>query len=309
MVTGGAFLLGAVGCGDGVEATEPASASVKIWQPGSPATTGPSQGDIDAELESQGFDDDNSMRLRARIDAPGRGIIKFYEPEDGEIVISEVGVNGVSPMITPQMKQSGGAVQIYEALTHEAAPIALADAASRVALRQQAARTAIQKTPEPDTVISPVHRVTTPRTTEGDIEIVKGAVDSVVINNSYDQWFFDNFCAGGSVDGASWPYHHTWMYSGYGGSWGTVSDVQWIDSTVSVFAGWSIHHLGYIRPWYDWSVYANQTIKNGYWNQFHRVNNSTDFDVKGSTDQVDEPDWYHWCIRADTATRLTIGSN
>jgi hypothetical protein len=310
MVVGGALLLGTIGCGEGMEATEPANASVKVWQPGNPVTTSPSQGDIDAELASQGFDNDNSMRLRAQIDVPGRGIIKFYEPEDGEIVISEVGVNGVSPMITPQIKQLAGPVQMYEALAHQPAPIALADAWSRAAIRRDAmaTRTDAQKAPEPDRVISPVRRVIMPRTTTGDIETVRAAADTITINNSYDQWFFDNFCARGSVDGAGWTYHHTWMYSGFDGSWGTVSDIHWIDSTVSVFEGWSVHHLGYIRPWYTWSTYANQTIKNGFWNQFHRVDNGTDFDAKGSTDQVDLPDWYHWCIRADTAKRLIIGS-
>ena len=79
-VAAGSLLAGA-GCGaEATEAGDPASA-------GSGAAAAPAA----FQPPSPSPEDEQAMNLRATVEVPERAIVKFYEPQEGMIVVTEAG--------------------------------------------------------------------------------------------------------------------------------------------------------------------------------------------------------------------------
>jgi len=278
----GAVFFAAIGCG-----TENAGA-------GSTGLEEPSSGQAD-EVTTTALDEakqDAAMGLRAKIDFPNQGVVKFFEPQEGIVLISEIGRNGTAPMI-PTSMQRLPASELYEALTNQKAPPALVDAVTRAALLKQRTSSPVL-TPKAD--LSPSTLRALPARTEAGAGLTKVS-SAVTFANSYDQWFYDNFCAGGVKVGNGWDYVINWMYSTGTGSF-QRNDMNWVDSTVSVYAGGAVHYRVQIQPWYTWSTVLDVNIQNGFYNKWHR-DNGTDYDVYIYVDQA-AGDSYHLCSYGDS---------
>ena len=233
------------------------------------------------------------MGLRAKVEFPDQGVVKFYEPMDGIILISEVGLNGTAPMVPPSL-DGLSATEMYEALAKQKAPSALVEAASRAALLKQ--RPAL-KTIAPTAELAPPSLRATPTLGVGGDSGLVRLSSALTFNNSYDQWFYDNFCAGGTYVGNGWDYVVQWMYVTGTGSF-RRNDMNWVDSTVSVYGGGSVHYRVQIEPWYTWSTVLDVMIPNGYYHKWHR-DSGTDYDVYIYVDQA-SGDSYHWCSYGDS---------
>jgi hypothetical protein len=275
-----ALLFATVGCGNETAGTDDST---------QPAPPGSSSGELSATMDEA--QQDQVLRLRAKIEVPNQGVVKFYEPQDGVILISEIGRNGIDPMIPPSM--SGlPAVQLYETLAKSKAPTPLIEATSRAALLKQRTPSALL---EPAVDISPSKLRSMPAASvEPGVVQVSSAI---TFPNSYDQWFYDNFCSGGVKVGGGWDYVVQWMFATGTGSF-QRNDKNWVDSTVSVYGGGSVHYRVQIQPWYSWSTVLDVFIQNGYYHKWHR-DNGTDFDVYIYVDQAGG-DSYHWCSYGDS---------
>jgi len=269
------LMLATVGCGDGPSVDDPTDT-----KPGggadSAAFTPPV---MSAEAEA-------TLRLRAEVDFPDRGFVKFFEPEDGVILIQEGGRNNMEPLIPSSMSKLP-ATELYEALSGQKAPGELVQAATRAAaLLPRVARTEAIKLADLDP--DALRTGTKTLNVDGTATISS----ALTFSNSYDQWFYDNFCAGGVRVGNGWDYVIQWMFVTGSGSF-TRTDMNWVDSTVSVYGGDAIHYRVRIQPWYSWSTVADVMVQNGYYNKYHR-DNGIDFDFNVAVDQA-AGDSYHWC--------------
>jgi hypothetical protein len=280
-----ALMLAAVGCGADGTIADP---SVTEPTTGGEATAF-APPTMSAESEAL-------LRLRAEVAFPDRGFVKFFEPEDGVLLIQEAGRNNTAPMIPSAMGKLD-ATQMYEALSGKAAPTELVQATARAAaLTARTAVAGVAKVAD----LSPSLSQTATRELEakGDVQKISSAI---TFANGYDQWFYDNFCAGGyNVDRGNtgtWDFLINWMFVTGSGSF-TRNDQNWVDSTVSVYGGGAVHYRVRIQPWYSWSTVADVQIQNGYYNKYHR-SNGTDYDVNASVDQADG-DSYHWCAYGDS---------
>lgn len=275
-------LLAAAGCG--VEETET----------GDPAGAGAAGMVAPAPFEPPSLSpqDEAAMNLRATVVMPDRAVVKFYEPQDGLIVVTEAGRNGTAPVIAASMKRLS-AVDLYERLTNQKAPAPLVEATARATQLQRVARPSRETAPL-DAIPSSV-RATGGRDTNlaGDLQTVRSAL---TFPNSYDQWFYDNFCEQGSQVG-DWTWGITWMFSSGSGNF-TRSDNNFASSTVSVYGGGSVHAKFQIMPWYSWQTPKDLFIQNGYYYRYYRFDFSVDFDFRVYVDQA-SGDLYHWCSYGD----------
>jgi hypothetical protein len=290
----GALLFAAVGCGtEGPDGNGTGADGTGTDRPGAAApNTGSATEEVSAPLDEAA--QDQAMGLRAKVEVPNQGVVKFFEPQAGIVLIAETGLNGTGPMVPVEMEKLP-AVDLYEALSKQKAPTALVDAVSRAALlKQRALPTGIaQRTadlaPPALRAMPAVHAV--PGT---DLSKVSSAL---TFPNSYDQWFYDNFCAGGSKVGNPWTYAIQWMFVTGTGSF-QRNDMNWVDSTVSVYGGGAVHYRVQIEPWYSWSTVWDVQIQNGYYSKWHR-DNGTDYDVYIYVDQA-PGDSYHLCSYGDS---------
>lgn len=275
------LILAAAGCGvDGVPETgDPAgteSAAAAVFNPPS----------LSAE-------DDQALNLRATVEFPNRAVVKFYEPEDGFIVISEAGRNGNPPVITKDMKKLS-AVDIYERLSNQKAPLALVNAVAHASLLRQRPVAPTREAAAADTTPS-LLRATTAGATKviGDIQQVTSAL---TFANGYDQWFYDNFCEGG-VNVGDWSWGVRWMFVSGSGNF-RRNDNNYVSSTVSVYGGVSVHNKVEIMPWYTWSTPKDLFIQSGYYYGYSRLDFAVDFDFRVTVDQA-AGDSYHLCAYGD----------
>jgi len=239
--------------------------------------------------------DDQELNLRASVEVPNRAVVKFYEPQDGFILISEAGRNGNPPVITKDMKKLS-AVDIYERLSNQKAPLALVDAVEHASLQRQRQRPvgSIREAALAD--ITPfLLRATTADKTKvvGDVQQITSAL---TFASSYDQWFYDNFCENGANVG-DWTWGITWMFVSGSGNF-RRNDNNYVSSTVSVYGGGSVHNKVEIMPWYSWSTPKDLYIQNGYYYQYYRLDFGVDFDFRVTVDQA-AGDSYHWCAYGD----------
>jgi hypothetical protein len=289
----GALMLAVVGCGaEGPGAgdpavTQPASDPANI-QPAS--ATGQASGATAAAEAftppSMSAEAEATLRLRAEVDFPNRGFVKFFEPEDGVLLIQEGGRNNQAPLI-PQSMGKLGATDLYEALSGQKAPDALVQASARAAaLSPRPTATEVTRVSDVD----PTKLAQVRAATKGDgVEAVSSAL---TFSNGYDQWFYDNFCGQ-----SGWDWTVQWMFVTGSGSF-TRNDQNFVTSTVSVYGGDAIHYRVRIQPWYSWSTVADVMVQNGYYNRYHR-DNGIDFDFNVSVDQA-SGDSYHWCAYGDS---------
>jgi hypothetical protein len=184
------------------------------------------------------------------------------------------------------------AVELYEALAKEKAPTALVEAVSRGALLKPRAPSA-SIAPKADLAPPTLRSTPAPRAQADDTIQVSSAL---TFASSYDQWFYDYFCSGGRYVGSGWDYVIQWMYATGTGAFGQ-NDMNWVDSTVSVYGGGSVHYRVQIRPWSSWSTPRDVFVANGYYNKWHR-DADIDYDVYIYVDQA-AGDSYHWCSYGD----------
>jgi len=276
------LLLAAAGCGG-----EPMNGGDSAGT-GSPETVAPAPFDPPSPSAA----DEQEMNLRATVVLPDRAVVKFYEPENGLILVTEAGRNGNPPVITADMKKLS-AVALYEGLTNEKAPAPLVEAAGRAAQLQRVARP-IREAAALDVTPAFLRAPATVATgSAGQLEKVTSAL---TFSSSYDQWFYDNFCENGHNVG-DWTWGITWMYSSGSGNF-TRYDNNLVSSTVSVYGGDSVHAKFQIQPWYSWSTPKDLFIQNGYYYGYFRVDLSIDFDFRVYVDQA-SGDSYHWCSYGD----------
>jgi hypothetical protein len=276
------LMLAAAGCaGDGTVTDDPVvtdTTNVEETAAFTPPTMSP--------------EEEALLRLRAEVSFPNRGFVKFFEPEDGVLLVQEAGRNNTAPMIPSEMGKLDAA-QMYEALSGKKAPDELVQATARAAaLTSRTAVTGVAKVADVSPSLS--RTATQQITAKGDFQTANSAI---TFANSYDQWFYDNFCSGGKYVGAPWDFVINWMFVTGSGSY-TRNDYNWVDSTVSVYGGGAVHYRVRIQPWYSWSTVVDVQIQNGYYNKFHR-SSGTDYDVNASVDQADG-DSYHWCAYGDS---------
>jgi hypothetical protein len=279
----GALLFAVVGCdGTGNSTGDPSTGSE------SPALAG----SADDTVQSEALQDE-AMGLRAKIEFPDQGVVKFFEPQEGVVLIAEIGKNGTPPMI-PASMTGMPATDLYQALAKQAAPAPLVEAVSRAALLKQ--RTPLTTAVPQLDLAPPALRAAETARASADSGLTQIS-SALTFSNSYDQWFYDNFCAGGKYVGNGWDYIVNWMYVTGTGSF-QRNDMNWVDSTVSVYGGGAVHYRVQIRPWYSWSTTLDVQIQNGYYYKWHR-DNGTDYDVYIYVDQA-SGDSYHWCSYGDS---------
>lgn len=281
-----ALLLGAAGVlslsGCAVDAVEDADAGTSATE--QTVFTPPT---MSAEAEI-------SLRLIAQVEVPNQAVVKFFEPQAGVIFITEAGRNGRDSVITPELNALPAA-EIYESISGQKAPVALAEATVRAAELKElkSSPDAARAASKPALDVAPslsARGETLPEL--GNVARTRQAL------NGYEQWFFDNFCSGGSeVGSGTWDWVIQWMWVSGSGSF-TRSDQNWATSTVSVYSGDSIHYKVEIQPWYSWSNVADVTVANGYYYNYHR-HNGTDFDFRVNVNQASGAS-YHWCAFGDS---------
>jgi hypothetical protein len=224
------------------------------------------------------------------IELEGGTVVAFFEPAPGELQTMQWGPNGSLPAISTELAAKKlNAPKLFEALSGRAASHELVAAQARADELAAAGRPKgaeaeseeVARLPIPTSALTPSAAGDVGRTSEAALNFdCKGEF-------SYDEWFACSFCA-------TWPtWAVNWMWVSGSGSF-TRNDNTDTVSTVSVFAGGSVHFKNENRTWYSWSTPLDTFVSNGFWAQRSEPLSLVDFDIRSTVDNA-AGDSYHWC--------------